>query len=127
MKIESKRYLVLWDVDGTLISNSQSDEELFVQMVCDVLGPQDRIEHPYRHGKTDRMMVREYVMANGGSPEDVPRAAKRLRLSQPTVTAAMKHLVKLGVVREMTGRRRSKVYAYHAYLKLLGEGAEPIK
>ena len=57
----------------------------------------------------------------------IPRAAKRLRLSQPTVTAAMKHLVKLGVVREMTGRRRSKVYAYHAYLKLLGEGAEPIK
>ena len=45
----------------------------------------------------------------------IPRAAKRLRLSQPTVTAAMKHLVKLGVVREMTGRRRSKVYAYHAY------------
>ena len=57
----------------------------------------------------------------------IPRAAKRLRLSQPTVTAAMNHLVKLGIAREMTGRRRSKVYAYHAYLKILGEGAEPIK
>ena len=57
----------------------------------------------------------------------IPRAAKRLRLSQPTVTAAMNHLVKLGIAREMTGRRRSTVYAYHAYLKILGEGAEPIK
>ena len=78
MTIETRRCLVLWDVDGTLISNSQSDEDLFVWMIGDVLGPQDRIEHPYRHGKTDRMMVREYVMANGGSPEDVPRAAERL-------------------------------------------------
>ena len=34
---------------------------------------------------------------------------------------------KLGIVREMTGRRRSKVYAYHVYLKILGEGAELIK
>lgn len=57
----------------------------------------------------------------------IPRAAKRLGLSQPTVTAAMRHLAKLGIVREMTGRRRSKLYAYHAYLKILSEGAEPIK
>ncbi len=57
----------------------------------------------------------------------IPRAAKRLALSQPTVTAAIRHLAKLGIVREMTGRRRSKMYAYHAYLKILGEGTEPIK
>lgn len=57
----------------------------------------------------------------------IPRAAKHLGLSQPTVTAAMRHLAKLGIVREMTGRRRSKLYAYHAYLKILSEGAEPIK
>ena len=57
----------------------------------------------------------------------IPRAAKRLGLSQPTVTAAMSHLAKLGIVREMTGRRRRKLYAYAAYLKILSEGAEPIK
>jgi len=57
----------------------------------------------------------------------IPRAARRLDLSQPTVTAAMRHLAKLGIVREMTGRRRSKLYAYHAYLKILSEGAEPIR
>lgn len=57
----------------------------------------------------------------------IPGAAKRLRLSQPTVTASMSHLARLGIVREMTGRRRRKLYAYAAYLKILGEGAEPIK
>ena len=57
----------------------------------------------------------------------IPGAAKRLRLSQPTVTAAIAHLAKLRIVREMTGRRRSKLYAYDAYLKILSEGAEPIK
>lgn len=57
----------------------------------------------------------------------IPKAANELGISQPTVTAAMRHLVKLGVVREATGRRRRKVYLYDAYMRILGEGAEPIR
>ena len=57
----------------------------------------------------------------------IPGASKRLKLSQPTVTTALGHLAKLGIVREMTGRKRRKLYAYDAYLKILGEGADPIK
>ncbi len=57
----------------------------------------------------------------------IPRAAKRVGLSQPTVTAAMNHLAKLGIVSESTGRKRRKLYVYDAYLKILSEGAEPIK
>lgn len=57
----------------------------------------------------------------------IPGAAKRLGLSQPTITASMRHLEKLGIVRETTGRKRKKLYVYDAYLKILGEGAEPIR
>ena len=100
--IELKKCLVLWDVDGTLISNSQSDEDLFVWMVSDILGPQERIAHPYRHGKTDRMMVREYVMANGGSPEDAPRAAQRLvELSRERFAAPGEREIERGVVQAL--------------------------
>lgn len=55
-----------------------------------------------------------------------PRAARELGITQPTVTTAMNHLLRLGVVRETTGRRRNKLYVYDAYLTILGEGAEPI-
>jgi Fic family protein len=56
----------------------------------------------------------------------IPRAAAQLGVTQPTVTTALKHLLQLGIVREMTGRRRNKLYVYDAYLKILSEGTEPI-
>jgi hypothetical protein len=33
----------------------------------------------------------------------------------------MKRLVEVGIAREMTGRRRDRVYVYSAYLKRLSE------
>jgi Fic family protein len=57
----------------------------------------------------------------------IPGAAKRVGVSQPTITSALAHLAKLGIVRETTGRKRRKLYVYDAYLKILGEGAEPIR
>ena len=33
-------------------------------------------------------------------------------------------LVSLGIAREMTGRRRNRVFAYDAYLAILNEGTE---
>jgi len=57
----------------------------------------------------------------------IPGAAKHTGMSQPTVTRALAHLSILGVVRETTGKKRRKLYVYDAYMKILGEGAEPIK
>ena len=45
-------------------------------------------------------------------------------LTTPTVTAAIAGLTKLGIVREITGRRRNRLFSYEAYLKLLQEGTE---
>jgi Fic family protein len=57
----------------------------------------------------------------------IPGAAKRVGVSQPTITSALAHLGRLGIVRETTGRKRRKLYVYDAYLNILGEGAEPIQ
>ena len=46
-------------------------------------------------------------------------ASKRLNLSFPTVTASLKHLEKLGIVRETTGSKYGRLYAYVRYLKIL--------
>ena len=37
-----------------------------------------------------------------------------------------KHLTKLRIARETTGRNYGHIYAYDKYLKILNEGAEPI-
>ena len=52
--------------------------------------------------------------------------ADALKLSIPTVTVALNHLVRLGIAREVTGRRRARIFGYSRYLKILSEGTEPI-
>ena len=54
------------------------------------------------------------------------RASKELDLTVPTVNAALESLVKLHIVRETTGRRRGRVFAYVSYMKVLQEGTEPL-
>ena len=55
----------------------------------------------------------------------VPRAAKALALSAPTVRKSVEYLEELGIVAETTRRRRDRLYA--AYLAILSEGTEPIR
>lgn len=49
-------------------------------------------------------------------------AAKILALSDPPVYAAVRRLEQAGILREVTGRRRGKLYVYEEYLARLNEG-----
>ncbi len=46
--------------------------------------------------------------------------------SFPTATRAVDALERLGIVREITGRKRERVFAYTRYLAILNEGTEPL-
>ena len=50
--------------------------------------------------------------------------AKSTGLTVPTAGASMDLLAGLGIVREVTGKRRNRVFAYGAYLDILNEGTE---
>ena len=49
----------------------------------------------------------------------VPRASELLGLTAPAVRKAIALLEDLGVLREVTGQRRGRAYAYHEYLEAL--------
>jgi Fic family protein len=51
---------------------------------------------------------------------------ERINLSAPTVNAALADLQRLGIVEEVTGRRRGRVFAYRRYLAILSEGTAPL-
>lgn len=57
--------------------------------------------------------------------QTVVSACERTRLSVPTVTKAMRGLEEAGIVREVTGKKRNRVFAYDRYLSILNEGTEP--
>jgi Fic family protein len=48
-----------------------------------------------------------------------PRTSRDLGLSVPTVNAALARLEDAGILREITGRRRDRLFVYDAYLTLL--------
>ncbi|HUT79020.1 MAG TPA: Fic family protein, partial [Polyangia bacterium] len=49
---------------------------------------------------------------------------ERTGLSFPAASAAMDLLVRLGIAREPTGRRRNRLFVYDSYLAILAEGTE---
>jgi Fic family protein len=51
---------------------------------------------------------------------------ERTGLTAPTINAALADLERLGIVDEVTGRRRGRVFGYTEYLAILSEGTEPL-
>lgn len=47
-------------------------------------------------------------------------------LSAPTVNAALADLEKMGIIDEITGRKRGRVFSYRHYLAILSEGTDPL-
>ncbi|MBX9810207.1 MAG: Fic family protein [Burkholderiales bacterium] len=56
----------------------------------------------------------------------LPDLASRTGASYPTVARAVDALEQLGIVTEITGRKRERVFAYRQYLDILNEGTEPL-
>ena len=53
-------------------------------------------------------------------------AAKDLKLTVPTVTSALNHLVQLGIVKEVSRKRRDRLFSYSRYVSMVSEGTEPL-
>ena len=53
--------------------------------------------------------------------------AKDLGLTYLTVAAALDRMRSLRIVKELTGFKRNRVFAYAPYVGLLSEGTEPIR
>ena len=52
-------------------------------------------------------------------------AVEATGVSYPTVAGAVQHLQRLGILDEITGKQRDRLYAYDEYLAILNEGTEP--
>jgi Fic family protein len=54
----------------------------------------------------------------------VSTTVRTTELSLPTVIRTLDDLARLGILREITGRERNRVYRYEQYVSLLNEGTE---
>ena len=53
-----------------------------------------------------------------------PELTRRTGMTALTVNRALAHLANLGVVRELTGQKRNRVFSYAEYMAILNEGTE---
>ena len=85
----------------------------------------ERIHHGLKRAAPTALRVHEYMQKNPAAK--IASIATKLNLTTPTVALALSNLKKLGIVREITGRRRGRFFSYFRYLKILGDGTEPLK
>jgi Fic family protein len=57
----------------------------------------------------------------------IPNATAQLDLTPPTVRKAVENLEAVGIVREITGKQRDRIYVYDRYVKILDQGTEPLR
>lgn len=57
---------------------------------------------------------------------NIPGAAEALGINRTTISNCLAKLQALGIVREITGHRRNRLFIYDSYMQLLSEGTEPL-
>ncbi len=50
---------------------------------------------------------------------------KKTGIAAATVNKCLTHLEHLGIVRELTGAKRNRVFSYTGYLEIMNQGTEP--
>ncbi len=75
-------------------------------------------------GRSAGTLLRLHHLMRRNPQLTVMNAVRGLGLSYPTIASAMGTLERLGIVREVTGRGRDRVFVYREYLDLLDEGTE---
>lgn len=80
--------------------------------------------HTLGRGADSALRVRELMQKNPHTR--IGSAAKALKLTIPTVTSALNHLVRLGIVKEVSGKRRDRLFAYSRYIDMVSEGTNPL-
>jgi Fic family protein len=69
------------------------------------------------------LQVHEYLQKRPIA--DIRGVEKALGLTYPTVASALGRMKKARIVKELTGFKRNRVFAYGPYIDLLSEGTEP--
>src|SRR3989441_10644042 len=110
-------------LEGTEVSAREATEG--AKRILDLFAKdRDRIQTIGR-AASSALRVHEYMQKKPLA--GIGALADALKLSIPTVTVALDHLVRLGIAKEVTGKRRARLFGYSRYLKILSEGTEPIQ
>ena len=76
--------------------------------------------------RSHQSALRVYGQIRARPRTNITHRAHATGLAFATVAKAVDRLVVLGILQEVTGQRRDRVFAYQRYVQILNEGAEPL-
>ena len=71
-------------------------------------------------------MLRVFQQAEKHPILSIQFARENAGVSFPAASQAVIHMQRLGILREITGKHRRRLFAYEAYMSILNEGTEPL-
>jgi Fic family protein len=77
-------------------------------------------------GRSASTVLRVHVALQANPIVSTARLKQATGLTIPSIARALDALETLGIVREITGRLRDRLWQYSAYLDILSEGADPL-
>ncbi len=78
-----------------------------------------------QQGKISATTLRVHDLLQQRPIISITAACKALELTHPAVNKSLRKLEEMGIVREITGRQRNRLYLYEVYMAILCEGLEP--
>ncbi len=78
-----------------------------------------KISSPFAHVFLKRLFYMPVVT--------ISAVQEQFDVSYPTAAALIKQLVKIGILHEVTGKKRARRFVYAEYLAILSEGASPLR
>ncbi len=78
------------------------------------------------HERSRASLLKAYSVLRMRPVIGINDLAVRAKLSFPTAARAVETMLEAGIVRELTGGKRNRVFAYDRYLAILAEGTEPL-
>ena len=85
---------------------------------------QDDRDHIETTGRRAGSLLRLHEVLKARPIISLSEVCNRANLSFPAASSAMEFLVQHGIAREITGKRRNRLFVYDQYLSILNEGTE---
>ncbi|MCL4782742.1 MAG: Fic family protein [Bryobacterales bacterium] len=78
-------------------------------------------------GRASATLLRVHHSIQTHPIASIAAIAGNVGVSFPTAAAAVEQLSRLGILREISGKRRNRLFVYQEYVDVLNEGTEPLR
>ena len=80
----------------------------------------------YKLGRIAKSCQRVYAHLQENGIIAIQTTSQKLDINRTTVNRCLTLLLEKGIVEELTGYKRNRLYAYSKYIQILADGADPI-